>query len=103
MNWFKLLWGGVALVHGATLAANLRGYADMWARWLTGGPDLPSATGGLDRQPVQHFNAAARQWRTGRAGLAVPDVVPMLRAAGGLLAFIGAVSLVEALGGFSAF
>lgn len=90
MNWFMLLWGAAALAHGAALAANLRGYADMWLRWLTGG---------LDRQPVQHFNADARQWRSGRAGLALN--VSMLRAVGGVLAVAGAVGLVQGFGLFS--
>jgi hypothetical protein len=92
VNWFMLLWGGAALAHGAALAANLRGYADMWLRWLTGG---------LDRRPVQHFDANAHQWRGGRAGL-VPDV-RMLRAIGGVLAVVGAVALVLGFGLFSTF
>ncbi|GAA1972284.1 hypothetical protein GCM10009838_34780 [Catenulispora subtropica] len=91
VNWFMLLWGAAALAHGAALAANLRGYADKCMRLLTGG---------LDRQPVQHFNAAQRQWRRGRAG-AVPDV-GMLRAVGGVLAVGGAAVLLQGLGAFSA-
>lgn len=92
MNWFMPLWGGAALAHGDALATNLLGYADMWLRWLTGG---------LDRQPVQHFDANAHQWRSGRAGL-VPDV-RMLRAIGGVLAVVGAVALAQGVGLFSTF
>lgn len=90
MGWFLLLWGGAALAHGAALAVNLRGYADTWMRWLTGG---------LDRQQIQHFDATARQWRSGRAGL-VPNV-PMLRAVGGILAVAGVVALLQGIGLFS--
>lgn len=92
MNWFMLLWGAGALAHGAALATNLRGYADAWTRWLTGG---------VNRQPVQHFNATARLWRSGRAGL-VPDV-RMLRAVGAILAVAGAGVLIQGLGWLSAF
>ena len=93
MNWFLLPWGVAALAHGAALATNLRGYADMWLRWLTGGS--------LNGQGVQHFNAGARQWRGGRAGL-VPDV-RMLRTVGGFLAVAGAAVLIQGLGVFSVF
>lgn len=92
VNWFMLLWGAVALAHGGALAANLRGYADKWMRLLTGG---------LGQQPLQHFNAAARQWRSGRAGLVLD--VGLLRAIGGVLAVAGVVGLLQGFGVFSAF
>lgn len=93
MNWFLLLWGAAALAHGAALATNLRGYADMCLRWLTGDS--------LNRQRVQHFNAAARQWRGGRAGL-VPGG-RTLRVVGGVLAAAGAAVLIQGLRALSVF
>ncbi|NUP51921.1 MAG: hypothetical protein HOW97_32070 [Catenulispora sp.] len=89
MDWFMLLWGAGALAHGAALAVNLRGYADLWMRL---------ATGGLSREPVQHFNAAAGQWRRGRAGLVLD--VRMLRGIGGVLAVAGVASLFQGFGLF---